>query len=315
MRRVNECRSKRAPKNPQGTAMDIVYQILLADAIAATVLAILVAVITRVVRHPPLAHFLWLLVLLKLVTPPLRSFEIPIPRTVPAEETSAATQSSVSVIADVGTAGRAAAEQELPVNFDRAGPDREKSGELSEVPAVLPPPVGLDLPLLAKTLQTSNRPEALDGRAGSLAPAVPLPERGIESGIMPRDPITSTPWSWESSLQVAGWVWLAGSTLWFAVAALRVMRFERCRREAELDPASLQAETRRLAREMGLARCPAICVVQGRLPPLLWAMTGQATILLPALLLEQMPPSQQAMVVAHEMAHFARRDHWFRWLE
>ena len=58
-----------------------------------------------------------------------------------------------------------------------------------------------------------------------------------------------------------------------------------------------------------------IRVVDGRLPPLLWAMTGRATILLPALLLERMPASQQAMVVAHEMARFARHDHWLRWLE
>ncbi|MGA2258812.1 MAG: M56 family metallopeptidase, partial [Thermoguttaceae bacterium] len=295
--------------------MNIAYQTLLANAIVAMVLAILVAAITRVVRHPPLAHFLWLLVLLKLVTPPLRSFEIPIPRTAAVVETSTATLSPVSQIARAATPCQEAAKQDQPVEFESARTGGEESGELAAVPAVLPPPVNLDLPFLAETRQSSQRPDTLDNRAGSLAPKVSWPERTPETVIMPTAPTASTRWSWESSLSVAGWVWLAGSALWFTVAALRVMRFERCRRQAEPAPASLQAEARRLARQLGLAHCPAIRVVQGRLPPLLWAMTGKATILLPALLLEQMPPSQQAMVVAHEMAHFARRDHWFRWLE
>ncbi|MGO9115100.1 MAG: M56 family metallopeptidase [Thermoguttaceae bacterium] len=193
---------------------------------------------------------------------------------------------------------------------------REDSSELSsDSPAVLPTRANIELPLLAETPQPSHRPDTLDSRVRSLTPEVPLPERRPATGITPTASVASAPWSWESLLPVAAWVWLAGSALWFAMAALRVMRFERCRRQAELAPAALQAEARRMARQLGLACCPAICVVQGCLPPVLWAMTGKATILFPAPLLEQMPPSQQAMVVAHELAHFARRDHWFRWLE
>jgi beta-lactamase regulating signal transducer with metallopeptidase domain len=123
------------------------------------------------------------------------------------------------------------------------------------------------------------------------------------------------PLSWAWLTRLAGWIWLAGSTVWFTLAAVRVMRFECCRQRAELAPPKLQAEASRLAKQLGVGRCPAICVVEGGIPPLLWAMTGRATILLPATLLEQMSPSQQAMVLAHEMAHFARRDHWSRWLE
>jgi bla regulator protein blaR1 len=50
----------------------------LSNALAATVLALLVACLGRVLsRRPALMHCLWLLVLLKLITPPL--FEVPIP--------------------------------------------------------------------------------------------------------------------------------------------------------------------------------------------------------------------------------------------
>src|SRR6476659_7411327 len=43
----------------------------LTNALAATVLAIVVWCVTRVWRQPPLVAFLWTLVLVKLITPPL----------------------------------------------------------------------------------------------------------------------------------------------------------------------------------------------------------------------------------------------------
>jgi hypothetical protein len=67
--------------------MDIIRQTLLANALAAILLAIAAAAISRFARRPPLAHFLWLLVLLKLVTPPVWSFEIPIAVATPAADT------------------------------------------------------------------------------------------------------------------------------------------------------------------------------------------------------------------------------------
>ncbi len=316
--------------------MDVVYQNLLANAFVAMVLAILVAAITRVVRHPPLAHFLWLLVLLKLVTPALWRFEISIPGAVSVGSDSVRTQMPVSQITLGGTAGQEQAGKNLSINFDGPSSDRKESGVLPEVPATLPPPASLPPaedgatatnPKREQGMESATSPpdrlatgrdqrhDLLESGAGSLAPEASLPQLAKEKAVMRADLAASKAWSWQSPLRVAGWVWLAGSILWFTVAALRVIRFERCRRLAEPAPADLQAEARRLARQLGLARCPAICVVEGRLPPLLWAMTGKATILLPARLMEQIPPSQQAMVVAHEMAHFARRDHWLRWLE
>src|SRR5689334_9883113 len=41
------------------------------NTLLATVLALVVACVTRLWRNPPLAHVLWLLVLVKLVTPPI----------------------------------------------------------------------------------------------------------------------------------------------------------------------------------------------------------------------------------------------------
>ena len=59
--------------------METLLNLGLANALSATVLAILVAALARLLAsRPAVLHCLWFLVLLKLLTPPL--FEIPLPR-------------------------------------------------------------------------------------------------------------------------------------------------------------------------------------------------------------------------------------------
>ena len=64
--------------------MDELFRTGLSNAVAATVLALLAAIVGRVVRRPALTHALWLLVLVKLVTPPLRVVEFEWPSSEPA---------------------------------------------------------------------------------------------------------------------------------------------------------------------------------------------------------------------------------------
>ena len=63
------------------------FEFLLFNTLIAGGLAVLVVGITRVWRNPHLAHALWLLVLIKLITPPL--FRIEIPRWDRGEEVAA----------------------------------------------------------------------------------------------------------------------------------------------------------------------------------------------------------------------------------
>ena len=58
--------------------MDTSLEILFSNAVLATLLAVLAAAISAVVRRPQLVHGLWLLVLLKLITPPIVSIPIPV---------------------------------------------------------------------------------------------------------------------------------------------------------------------------------------------------------------------------------------------
>ena len=59
----------------------------LSNAVSATLLAVLVACLGRVLaRRPAILHCLWLLVLLKLVTPPLYQVPIPWPESLSSDE-------------------------------------------------------------------------------------------------------------------------------------------------------------------------------------------------------------------------------------
>src|SRR4051794_7887661 len=67
------------PSVEEGGAVETLLNLGLANALSATVLAILVAALARLLAsRPAVLHCLWFLVLLKLLTPPL--FEIPLPR-------------------------------------------------------------------------------------------------------------------------------------------------------------------------------------------------------------------------------------------
>src|SRR5689334_15508108 len=59
--------------------MDTLLHVGLGNAILASALAVVAAAVAHLARRPALAHSLWLLVLLKLVTPPLVRVPLPWP--------------------------------------------------------------------------------------------------------------------------------------------------------------------------------------------------------------------------------------------
>src|SRR6516165_5417908 len=77
--------------------MGTVLEVGLSNAVLAGLLALVAAVVSRVARRPALAHSLWLLVLLKLVTPPL--LRVPLPWLPTESSTVAASPSAKEEIA------------------------------------------------------------------------------------------------------------------------------------------------------------------------------------------------------------------------
>jgi beta-lactamase regulating signal transducer with metallopeptidase domain len=255
------------------------------NAVAAAVLALIAAAATFLLRRrPALVHGLWLLVLLKLFTPPLVRLPVPWVADTPLPGPVAASSPAGSV--DVAPEEPPAiAILRLPEENAGAEADTGVRGgvaplELGELPAA-----------------AEERPTAPPRADSAAALGTPVPATGPD---------------W---MAVAGMVWAAGSVCWFVIAAGRVLRFRRLLRYAETAPAELRDRVARLARRLGLARYPRVLLMPGRLAPMLWAAGGTPRLLVPAGLLGQVRNDQLDTLILHELAHLRRRDHWVRGLE
>jgi hypothetical protein len=103
--------------------------------------------------------------------------------------------------------------------------------------------------------------------------------------------------------------------VWFLAVALCIARFHRLLRHVRPAPPEVLAQAEGLARKMGLARCPRVALVPGPVPPMVWMVVGRPAVFLPADLIGRLEAPERASLLAHELAHLRRRDHWVRWLE
>jgi TonB family protein len=206
------------------TTFDVVLHALLSNAGLAFVLAVVVALVTRRVRWPAAVHVLWLMVLLRMVAPPL-----------------------------VG----------LPIVIGSSMLD----------------PTGL------VTLQ-GGAVKLADGASGL----------HLSFGV------------------IAGLIWLIGAV---AVAVVAVVRSRALRRSLDATAPAFPALRRRvedMAEHLGV-KPPKTLLVAGRVPPMLWSRLSGTVMLLPNELLERLDDAGVDALIAHELAHLRRRDHWLRWLE
>jgi beta-lactamase regulating signal transducer with metallopeptidase domain len=223
-----------------------IFETVLSNTLAACVLAGAAWLASRRGR-PALAHGLWILVLLKLCTPPL--FRVPLGWLLPA-----------------------------PV----AAPDAGEAGE--------------KVPEFPFPMAASAAPSAPATSAEPIVPTTPAPEP-IDLG------------------SVLLLVWAGGSVMVLGLIATRTRRLSSLLRHAEPAPAELDGEVRILCRRLGIARAPKLALVAGCVTPMLHASPWRARILLPRDLCERMSRGGVRALLAHELAHFARRDHQVRWLE
>jgi beta-lactamase regulating signal transducer with metallopeptidase domain len=277
--------------------MAALLQIGLANAAAAALLAVVALVAGRYCRRPAVLHGLWLLVILKLVTPPV----VPLPLrgwpALPAEPTPAAPVAGAA--APAPTAEPARPPEERPAEMVRQFllvPLLDQDGAVLGV-QVMPP--DLDDQAVATPAPAPPPPAAAPAVAPTAPPAVdPDPGAG-----------------WRKAVSVFGGVWVAGSVLWFSAVGVCIIRFRRLLRHARPAPAEVEAQARELAGRMGLARCPRIALVPGPVPPMVWMAVGRPAVFLPAGLIGQLEEAERASLLAHELAHVRRRDHWVRWVE
>ena len=109
--------------------------------------------------------------------------------------------------------------------------------------------------------------------------------------------------------------WLSGALLVLALALYRSVRFNRLLQTTSQASAALATDAAGLASRMGVAPCPELRVVPVAISPMLWFTGRSLQILLPEGLLRRLAPLEVQALIAHELAHVCRRDHWVRWFE
>ncbi len=260
--------------------MSTFVDIGLSNVMMAAMLALLAAAVGRCCRRPALTHGLWVLVLIKLVTPPL--VPLPVTLVLPTAEVKQALAAEASA---------AFKERELPIQ------DLTKGTET---------PLGRQ-----PNFASADEPGAASD------PALPLRRIGPE--MLPRaleptavsEEEAPAPGAWQN---VLGGIWLAGSALYLIMTALRVRRFQRWFRNAAPAPAVLQRRTAQLAGRFRV-RCPEVWLVPGVLSPMLWVMGRQRRLVLPESLLPRLSEEQRDTLLSHELAHLRRGDPFIRYLE
>jgi beta-lactamase regulating signal transducer with metallopeptidase domain len=243
-------------------------QVGLGNAAAATALASVAAIACLLLRgrRPAIAHAVWLVVLLKLLTPPLRT----VPVRWPARPTPAA-----SVV-------------ELP-------PAQDATDGIA-------------------TVLTSAGPDetAAESEAGEVSASEPRRVATARDAFTPSHDLRH----WLPT--AVGALWLTGSVACLALVAVRSWRFRRLMRLAPPAPDAVRRRTAELAHSMGAThgRVPDAWFVPGAVCPMLWApLARPPRLLLPAGLWNELTEAQRDTLIAHELAHLRRRDHWVRLVE
>jgi beta-lactamase regulating signal transducer with metallopeptidase domain len=268
--------------------MQELLELALSNAAASAVLALVAVSVGLVSRRPALVHALWLLVLLKLVTPPL--VRVPVPWPARAESPAERAEGGPAVPAPSprpAASAPAKEEDETPeapweaLEEGPAAPVEEADAPAAEAPAEVPELAAPTAPVL------SPPPPAAEAPAGT----APL-------------------WPW-----LLGAGWLTGSLSWLVLVAVRVRRFRLALKLARPAPPELRERVAELARRLKLKHVPATWIVPGRIAPMVWALGGPARLLLPAELFDRLDEEAADALLVHELAHLKRRDHRVRLLE
>ncbi len=256
-------------------------EISILNAITASALALVALLIGRWLRRPALIHAVWVLVLLKLVTPPI--FEIPVGL-------------RLQRLASLTEANDSAVEATT-----------RQDDSLS--PNVVTPPV------VVHSDSTVAHHEAINFDA-SHAAAVPATAEQNSIDVIAKACSSMTLQRWTAIIiSTVLWVWAAGTIAWFFVQGWRIVRFSRLASKARLANGEIQHQAARLAASIGARRTPRVWVLDATMSPILWGVGSRTRVIFPADLLDRIDAEARATLLTHELAHYHRGDHWVRLVE
>ncbi len=246
-------------------------------------------------------HVLWLLLLIKLLTPPLVpiDFEEAWSRWEATAVTTASGTSSTQVPATT---------EENSITID-ASLFPSSSMHIAES-ALAEDEVNW--------FTSSTAKHEVEGQEAMTS--LPLPEPDAISAVS--EVTSQSGWISEVMSAHATWlwfgllgIWLSGSLIFFSMVVLRGYRFHRLLRHASMAESRWQQLAQTRAKSMGMKNAPLVKVLPGPLSPMVWSLSGPVTLLMPSRLLKEFSEVEIDTLLAHELAHVRRGDHWLRFIE
>jgi len=263
--------------------VDHLLDTAISNAFVAGLLGLAAWLVGLVCRRPAVLHALWLLVLLKLITPPL----VPVPVSWATAARPAPPAAAVPAVA-----------VEPPVAVD----DFALSWQLPPAEEAAPAAAEPRTPLTLVELERAALPSE-PAAAGAALPLGGSPAPAGAAGV------------WPTLRLVLAGVWLGGSAGWLLLLLARTRRFQRLLVHARPAPLALAGQVESLGQRLALRSPPPTLLVPGAVSPMLWGLPGAARLLFPAELLPRLDDEQRGTLLVHELAHLRRRDHWVRVLE
>ena len=278
--------------------------VVLGNALVASLFALGVVLLARWYHKPALLHGLWVVVLLKLVTPPMITIPVPVEMSALVSEPAVEANPSQileSTLADIPAEppdrpGRFAlpVEQHHTVvieNFTNPGMVEDED-EYEADPSFSDPfgPMqGMPAENAVSFTQGEIDPQQCFGR-GKFAG---FGSRGISRRLLRcrlDAEATSQDWqfSWRTVWQAMLWVWGTGAVAVFLIAVRQIVQFECSLQHAEPAGEALRDWVRRLAGQVGLNRAPDVYLLGGAVSPMLWGFGRRPRLLLPKELLARL---------------------------
>jgi beta-lactamase regulating signal transducer with metallopeptidase domain/thiol-disulfide isomerase/thioredoxin len=252
------------------------------NTIAAGILAVVVYVLARAWRRPPIAHILWLVVLAKLIGPPVLHIDM------------------------TGLLSRRPAIEPRAGGRDLAGEANARGVRAGF--ASLAEPIAHSAQTGNSIVKDKHKPEAASSAAAGAAILPALRSLWTKGGDFVQR-------YRGEALVLIFLAWVGGVGLCGAITLGRIIQFNRMIQGTLAAPQCLQTITAELARKLGVRSVPDLRLVDGAISPLVWWVGRRPIIALPSLLISELDGQQTAMVLAHELAHLRRRDHWVRGIE
>ncbi len=280
--------------------MSTLLQVVLSNLVVAGFLAVVAVVVDRLGRRPALSHGLWVLVLIKLITPPL--IYVPLPWPEPFAQTPAIQDPIAHLLLVNGGLALPADPEAFDGKLEPNPPAEKAEAGSADANDALANDANIQamayrLAEIALVLRNARNGQGAGDADSPLADPSAV------------DAVPAVAWR-----EIAACLWVAGVAVWFGVAARRLRKFRRLLAHARPAAAELQAETATLAARLGLA-CPEVLLLPGAVSPMLWAIGRRKRLLIPESLLERLSGEQRSALLVHELAHLRRGDHWVRCLE